>query len=150
MKRNAFTLIELLAVIVILALIALIATPIILNIIDKVQGKSRMESANGVLHAAKYFYTESLLEESVVYPSNGLEFICDGTVCEAMIGMTVEEEGISLLTEEPSRYTLKISGKAPSSGSIIVTEEGVITPNNLAIDSHICNYNQEKNVFTSC
>ncbi len=150
MKKNAFTLIELLAVIVILAFIALIATPIILNIIDKVKGKARMESANGVLNAAKYFYTESLLEEDMVYPASGLEFVCNGSVCEATIGMTVEEEGISLLTEEPTVYTLKISGKAPSSGSITVTEEGVITPTNLAVDSYICSYNQEKGVFTSC
>ena len=33
-RKNAFTLIELLAVIVILAIIALIATPIVLDIID--------------------------------------------------------------------------------------------------------------------
>ena len=33
-KKNAFTLIELLAVIVVLAIIALIATPAVLNIIE--------------------------------------------------------------------------------------------------------------------
>lgn len=150
MKKNAFTLIELLAVIVLLALIALIAAPMILNLIDKVKGRSRTESANGVFNAAKYFYTESLLEENMVYPASGLEFVCNGSICEATIGTTVEEDGISLLTEEPITYTLKISGKVPSSGSIIVTEKGVITPTNLAIDSHICNFNQEKGVFTSC
>ena len=37
MKKNGFTLVELLAVIVILAIIALIATPIILNIIGQAQ-----------------------------------------------------------------------------------------------------------------
>ena len=46
MRRNAFTLIELLAVIVILAIIALIATPIIINIIEDSKSSSIKESAN--------------------------------------------------------------------------------------------------------
>ena len=46
MKRKGFTLVELLAVIVILAVIALIATPAVLNIIEdskKVQQKQVQE-----------------------------------------------------------------------------------------------------------
>ena len=46
MKRNAFTLIELLAVIVILAIIALIAVPIVLNIIEDSKKSSQKESIN--------------------------------------------------------------------------------------------------------
>ena len=36
-RKNAFTLIELLAVIVVLAIIALIATPVVINIINDAQ-----------------------------------------------------------------------------------------------------------------
>ena len=46
MRKNAFTLIELLAVIVILAIIALIATPIIINIIEDSKSGSIKESVN--------------------------------------------------------------------------------------------------------
>ena len=45
-KRNkGFTLVELLAVIVILALIALIATPIILNVINDAKKQAAKDSA---------------------------------------------------------------------------------------------------------
>ena len=46
MKKNAFTLIELLAVIVILAIIALIAVPIVINIIEDSKKSSQKESIN--------------------------------------------------------------------------------------------------------
>ena len=60
--KNAFTLIELLAVIVILAIIALIAVPVILNIIDKANKCAFKDSAYGVLSAAEYYYAASQLE----------------------------------------------------------------------------------------
>ena len=53
MKNKAFTLIELLAVIVILAIIALIATPIILNIINNARDESNKRSAELYLTAAE-------------------------------------------------------------------------------------------------
>ena len=52
--------------------------------------------------------------------------------------------------EELTTYSLKFSGKVPSSGSIIVTTDGVITPNNLAVDSKLCTYDEEKKLFTEC
>ena len=151
MFKFRFTLIELLAVIVILAVIALIATPIILNIVDKARGKGRSQTANGVLTAAKYFYMESVLDTNVEYPSTGLEFVCNGEACTATVGATIKDEGIALLSaEELTTYSLKFSGKVPSSGSIIVTTDGVITPNNLAVDSKLCTYDEEKKLFTEC
>lgn len=149
MKRRGFTLIELLAVIVILSVIALIATPIVLKIIDTARQKSRVQSANGVLNSAKYFYTESLLDETIIYPSEGFEFICNGIQCKATIGTTSEEEGISMLSDSAT-YTLKFNGQVPSSGSIVLLDNGTVTPKNLAIDSHVCTYDEKKNVFTEC
>ena len=46
-KKNAFTLIELLAIIVILAIIALITVPIILNIIENSRKGAAQDSAYG-------------------------------------------------------------------------------------------------------
>ena len=64
-KRKGFTLIELLAVIVILAIIALIATPVVLSMIERARKGAFTRSAEGVLNAAKLFYTSSLVENSL-------------------------------------------------------------------------------------
>ncbi len=63
-KNKAFTLIELLAVIVILAVIALIATPIILSILTKVRKSAFQDSAYGIMEAAKSYFAETILEEN--------------------------------------------------------------------------------------
>ena len=49
MNKKGFTLVELLAVIVILAIIALIATPLILNVIDNAKKGAAEASANGYM-----------------------------------------------------------------------------------------------------
>ena len=59
--RNGFTLIELLAVIVILVIIVLIATPLVLNIIEKSKKHSFLNSAYGIVESAKLYYAEGLL-----------------------------------------------------------------------------------------
>jgi type IV pilus assembly protein PilA len=63
MKEKAFTLIELLAVIVILAIIALIATPIIMGIIKDARENSKKRSAELVYTGVEYAYTQSLFKE---------------------------------------------------------------------------------------
>ncbi len=59
--KNAFTLVELLAVIVILSVIALITTPLILNVVGKAREQAFLDSAYGIRDAAEYRYTESML-----------------------------------------------------------------------------------------
>ncbi len=51
--KNGFTLVELLAVIVILAIIALIATPIVLSIIDDTKKSSMLRSAEMYLNGVE-------------------------------------------------------------------------------------------------
>ena len=53
MKKNAFTLIELLAVIVILAIIALIATPTILGVVDTARKGAAESSILGYIDAVE-------------------------------------------------------------------------------------------------
>ena len=60
-KRKAFTLIELLAVIIVLAIIALIAMPIIFNVIENAKVKSLENSAYGVVDAVRLQYMENLM-----------------------------------------------------------------------------------------
>ena len=61
-KKNAFTLIELLAVIVILAIIALIAVPVIMNIIDKANKSAFKDTAYGIISAGELYFAEQQLD----------------------------------------------------------------------------------------
>ena len=62
-KNKGFTLVELLAVIVILALIALIATPIILNVINDAKKQAAKDSAYGYMDAVEKYIVSSELED---------------------------------------------------------------------------------------
>ena len=55
-KRNGFTLVELLGVIVVLAILALITIPIISNVINDVRIKSLKTSAYGLIEASNLYY----------------------------------------------------------------------------------------------
>ena len=66
MKRIGFTLVELLAVIVILAIISLIATPIVLNIINDARQSSTLRSAEFYLDALEFSVAQATLKEQKV------------------------------------------------------------------------------------
>lgn len=57
--KKGFTLVELLAVIVILSIISLITVPLIGGVIEDAKKKSMLESANGIVSAARYFAFEN-------------------------------------------------------------------------------------------
>ena len=70
MKRRAFTLVELLAVIVILAVIALIATPMIMDVIEKSRIGAFKDSVLNAFHQVDYYLIENQLGE---IPEEGLD-----------------------------------------------------------------------------
>ncbi len=74
-NKKGFTLIELLSVIIILAVIALIATPIVLNVIDNARISANKDSVYGLLDSAKLYYAESLLDENKTLSGNILDKI---------------------------------------------------------------------------
>lgn len=65
MKKKAFTLIELLAVIVILAIIALVTIPIILNVVNNSKQSAFKNTAYGLIDSAKLQYAENLLNSNI-------------------------------------------------------------------------------------
>jgi len=89
MKKNAFTLVELLGVIVILAAIALVAFPPILNQIQKSQNEIDEATKSLILSAASLYVDENsdyfVREEGNVYCTNLDALINDGLLTEGML-----------------------------------------------------------------
>ena len=99
-KRKAFTLIELLAVIIVLAIIALIAMPIIFNVIENAKLKSLENSAYGVVDAVRLYYMENLMNSE------------DGTLT-----LSGSVTGLTLSGEHPTGGTWEIqNGKEVTTG----------------------------------
>ena len=83
-KKKGFTLVELLAVIVILAIIALITVPMLSNVIKKSKLGAMEDSAYGLIDAANYYYAEHMsdmktskifvIEDGVQTSSNKLNY----------------------------------------------------------------------------
>ena len=96
-KRNAFTLIELLAIIVILAIIAVITVPIILNIIDNSSEGAAKDSAYGYKDAVnKYYLTKSVADSSQQSPS-GVKYISE-----------IKSDGLTISGQEPTEGWVKL------------------------------------------
>ena len=97
--KKGFTLVELLAVVVILALIALIATPVILNIKKSVEMGAFKASAYGILRSADLYYTSNVI-------STG----------EKIASINVLEK------DSNGEYLLRYEGQAPEQGIIMYNE----------------------------
>lgn len=76
MKNNmkGFTLVELLAVIVILAIIALVTTPVILGVIENSRKDAAADKAWGTIEAVKLAYTQAQMKSEFVSTSNSVDF----------------------------------------------------------------------------
>ena len=112
MKNRAFTLIELLAVIVILAIIALIATPIILNIINDTKKSSVERSKELYLHAVEIAIANKNLNE---------EF--NPSTC------TVIEDGN--LNCDTGELKVEVNGQVPKIGGTITLKDWEIISDTL-------------------
>ncbi len=73
MKQRAFTLIELLAVIVILVIIVLVTVPMILNLVENSKKSSFEDSVYGIIESAKLLYTE-MMSDGVLEGSKTFSF----------------------------------------------------------------------------
>lgn len=98
MKKRGFTLMEVLAVIVVLAVISFIAVPITLNLIEESRQNSFRNSTNGMIKSIEMYYVEN------AGTSESLDLGNKNTI-----------------------ETLDFTGKAPISGYAYITSDGIIS-----------------------
>lgn len=110
MKKRGFTLVELLAVIVILAIIALIATPVILNVIEKSKKGAAENSAQGYIEAVEKQQARNLLDEDTTNDiTDGVYKVNDLTIKEVKVKGDKPSEGwVEIEKKQVVSYSIKI------------------------------------------
>ena len=116
-KNKGFTLVELLAVIVILALIALIAMPIILNIIKDAKRSAAKDSAYGYMDAVEKYIVSSELEDKSI--KDGTYSVEDlNSMGVNVKGSTPDNGTIKIESKTVKSYDIGIDGYAVSNGEV--------------------------------
>ena len=106
MKKKGFTLVELLAVIVVLAIIALIAVPTILGVIDKAKRGAFKASVMGIIESGELYLATGTLNYN---ENDEMVFTCNGSKCETSTG-----------------EKLSFKGEVPVSGNLVIKKDGTI------------------------
>ena len=116
-KNKGFTLVELLAVIVILALIALIATPIILNVINDAKKQAAKDSAYGYMDAVeKYIVSSELEDKSIKDGTYRVEELNNMGV--SVKGSTPDNGNIEIKNSSVKSYDIGIDGYVVRNGKV--------------------------------
>ena len=128
MKDNkGFTLVELLAIIVILGIIAVITTPVILGVIDDARKDAAVDKAWGTIEAIKLAYAQE--QNNLKNPGTDTYQNVDITVG------TINGKAINDATE-PTR--IRISGDKPESGSFSITSDGDVVITDFKFGGYKC------------
>ena len=116
-KNKGFTLVELLAVIVILALIALIATPIILNVINDAKKQAAKDSAYGYMDAVEKYIVSSELEDKSI--QDGTYSVEDlNSMGVSVKGSTPDNGNIEIKNSSVKSYDIGIDGYEVNNGEV--------------------------------
>ena len=116
-KNKGFTLVELLAVILILALIALIATPIILNVINDAKKQAAKDSAYGYMDAVEKYIVSSELEDKSI--QDGIYSVEElNSMGVNVKGSTPDNGNIEIKNSSVKSYDIGIDGYAVSNGEV--------------------------------
>ncbi|MFV0249577.1 MAG: prepilin-type N-terminal cleavage/methylation domain-containing protein [Bacilli bacterium] len=115
MKNKGFTLVELLAVIVVLAVIAVISTPIILGVIETAKQGAAKSSVLG--------YVDTIEKYAMVSQLDSSKDLINGTY----------------LVEEMNNL-VSLKGEAPTSGVVVVNESGEVTLASVCINNYKVDY----------
>ena len=129
MKKKGFTLVELLAVIVILAIIAVIATPIILGVIEKAKIGAVKQSAYGYVDAVEKQIVINSMDED---ENNDFE--------------TKEKE---YTVKELKTLGVKVKGTNPENGKVTINKGIVAKIEDLEISGYKLKYEKQKVTIVS-
>ena len=132
MKRKCFTLIELLAVIVVLAIIALIATPIVMNTIKNAKKGAAERTADNYIKQVETTIAEKKLENNP---------LADGPY-------TIDSNGNLTGNGLTEPVTIDMNGTKPSGGTLTISNGGVSKEGTtMTVGDYNVRYNQEKNKY---
>ena len=115
-KNKGFTLVELLAVIVILAIIALIATPIILNVINDAKKQAAKDSAYGYMDAVEKYIVSSELEDKSI--QDGTYRVEELNKKISVKGSTPDNGNIEIKNSSVKSYDIGIDGYVVRNGKV--------------------------------
>lgn len=88
MNKKGFTLIELIAVVVIMSIIAVIATPNVINMMETGNNKKYISDASNFISKAKYMYKKEQYKDKFNIPTSG-----EATIkLSEIVGITADEE----------------------------------------------------------
>ena len=130
-NKKAFTLIELLAVIVVLAIIALIATPIVMKTIKNAKKGAAERSADSYIKQVEVAVATSKLDEKDV--QDGTYEIVDGNL---------KGEGLP-----NGELKIEMSGNKPNGGSVTITNGQVTSTSEMEIGDYKVSYDKENNKY---
>lgn len=125
---KGFTLVELLAVLVILAIIALITTPIILGVIE--------DSRESAARDKTWAYVDAV--------ENAFALDQASTDPEPMTDSGISGDVTGDVGGEP----IRVSGETASSGTYKIDSEGIVTVSNLVFDGYTCSTNSDATEVT--
>ena len=138
---NGFTLVELLAIIVILAIIALITTPVILNVIENSRLNAAKDKAWGTIDAVKVAYAAAQTSEQEV----GLPYTISFPKTSASDSSTDSSTGGGKGNGYINNTEVKASGENPTGGSVTLDKDGSITAKLLKFGNYYCSTIDGKN-----
>ena len=135
-KRNAFTLIELLAVIVVLAIIALIATPIVMNTIKKSKKGAAERSADSFVKQVETAVTTERLNGNIIEDGE-YEITSDGNLCKDKSASCSDDQKIKI----------EMNGTKPTSGKVKITNGNAEISTKLTVGDYDVKYNPESKKY---
>ena len=146
MRKNSkgFTLVELLAVIVILAIIALITTPVILNVIEDARKNAAIDKAYGTISAVNLSFTQAQVDDSVVgvpYTVNFPRGNDKGETGDYGTNADGSGYGLGYVNDRP----VQASGEMPQGGFVTIRSDGSVVAHQLKFGNYYCSTMTEGN-----
>lgn len=136
MSEKGFTLVELLSVIVIITVVALISTPMILNVIEEAKKKSYKQSAIGYVDAIeKEIITERLKNTDTDYTG-------EYNIKQNKITKTSETASLIPILDTIS-LKLKIKGRTPDKGDVTI-DKNRVTSGKFYYGNYLVTLNEKK------